>query len=166
MQAHAEIEYNGEQLKPFRQYRWTVQWASASSAPSLSPPAASTFETGPMSAIDWHGASWLFGYAQARFEFQLPAAGDIEWARLYVASPGCTRPTVNGRVPEPDLRGICPWVVTPPAGGGNAADLGRNTRYQTHDVTALLSTGSANALGVLVGNVMSTENTFIAVLTV
>lgn len=165
-QAHAEIEYNGEQLKPFRQYRWTVQWASASSAPSLSPPAASTFETGPMSAIDWHGASWLFGYAQARFEFQLPAAGDIEWARLYVASPGCTRPTVNGRVPEPDLRGICPWVVTPSAGGGNAADLGRNTRYQTHDVTALLSTGSANALGVLVGNVMSTENTFIAVLTV
>ena len=120
-----------------------------------------------MAMADWHGASWLFGFAQARFEFRLPAAGAIEWARLYVASPGCARPTVNGRVPEPDLRGICPWVVSPaqlPL--GNATDLGRNTRYQTHNVTALLSAGSANALGFLVGNVMSNVNTFVAVLAV
>ena len=55
-------------------------------------------------------------------------------------------------------------MVTPDI--DNAADLGRNTRYQTHDVTALLLAGANNALGVLVGNVMSSMNVFVAVLAV
>lgn len=108
---HAGIEYAGKVLEPFRRYRWTAQWAAATtsvlgSVSSLSPPAVSTFETGPMAAADWHNASWLFGFPQARFEFQLPTADAIDWARLYIASPGCTRPTVNGRVPKPNLRGM------------------------------------------------------------
>ena len=110
-QLHVGIEYAGEKLLPFRHYRWTAQWAAANTSALgcsslLSPKAFSNFETGPMSDDDWHNASWLFGFPQARFEFRIPGTGAIDWARLYIASPGCTRPTVNGRVPKPDLRGM------------------------------------------------------------
>ena len=44
---------------------------------------------------------------------------------------------VNGQSPAVDLRGICPWAV--------GAD---DVRYQTHDITTLLTPGK-NAFGLL-----------------
>lgn len=50
---------------------------------------------------------------------------------------------VNGQVPQPDLRGVCPW----PAANLDAV------RYMTHDITSLLATGNRNAIGLLLGEV-------------
>jgi hypothetical protein len=60
---------------------------------------------------------------------------------------------VNGHVPQPDLRGICPWA----AGGGAPSAVQTHVRYQTHDLTALLQSGP-NAIGLLSGHVMIVAN--------
>ena len=87
-------------------YRSSV-YTSAMSAPAR-------FETGPITPADWHNASWLAAKdttpTQFRFEFELATAP--EWARVYVASPGCTAVLLNGQTPKVDLRGIC--KRTPP----------------------------------------------------
>jgi len=40
---------------------------------------------------DWRGAVWLGSsrHDQVRFDFALPAAATVAWARAYVAAPGC-----------------------------------------------------------------------------
>ena len=50
-------------------------------------------------------------------------AGGVEWARAYVAAAGCHHLEINGQVPAPDLRGICPWPVGL-ADGGHAQEGG------------------------------------------
>jgi alpha-L-rhamnosidase len=143
------VVYSGRPLTAFTRYMWTVEWAS--SAGEKSSKAVSRFETGPMDISDWRNATWLATYdkkrhlACFRFAFDLPKA--VLWARAYIAAPGCHALEVNGRVPTPDLRGICPWVV-----GSQRA----KTRYQTHDITSLLVKGK-NALGVLAGHVMEAD---------
>ena len=51
---------------------------------------------------------------------------------------------VNGKVPAPNLRGICPWEV-------NAT---KGARYQTHRIESELRAG-LNAVGLVAGSVMA-----------
>lgn len=170
--ANTEIEYGGAPLKPFTRYQWTVGWTAAGGQSSAR--ATAVFELGPRTGHegDWHNASWI-GQAGAspsaglyRQTFELPAA-KVAWARAYVAAVGCHALELNGRPPAPDYRGICPWVVTVRAAGSRFATIGthQNTRYMTHDLTALLTPGE-NVLGVLGGQVMSPDVGFIAVVMV
>jgi hypothetical protein len=64
----------------------------------------------------------------------------VAFARAYVVSVACAHVEVNGRVPLPDLRGICPWPVNT-----------KGVRYMTHDITDLLVPGR-NALGMIAGH--------------
>ena len=65
------------------------------------------------------------------------------WARAYIAAPGCHHLEVNGQVPAPDLRGICPWPV----------DASKHVRFMARDITAAAVQG-ANAFGLVAGHVM------------
>ena len=146
----SQIVYAGKVLTPFTRYTWTVEWTS--SAGTTSAPATSRFETGPVAVADWQGAGWLSGaHSQFRNEFSLPAGKKVAFARAYVAAAGCAHIEVNGKVPAPDLRGICPWPV-------NTASV----RYVTHDITPLVSAGK-NALGMVAGNVMEAPKAIILV---
>jgi alpha-L-rhamnosidase len=156
----SQIVYGGKALSPFTRYTWTVAWTS--SAGTKSAPATGRFETGPLAVSDWQGAGWLRGCAlnppthwascttggdtgakaQFRNEFTVPAGKTVAFARAYVAAAGCAHIEVNGQVPQPDLRGICPWPVTT-----------ASVRYVTHDVTGLIVPGK-NALGMVAGSVM------------
>ena len=164
----SEIPYGGPALRPFALYTWSAEWQASDGQRSAR--ATSTFETGPMAAADWHGASWLSGGTQLRTTFDLPAGPAVSRARAFVAAPGCHALLVNGAVPQPDLRGVCPWVA---GGHSTHPDYARdrtNVRYMTHDITSLLNTtsdratsgtsssGGANALGLLSGHVMIVDN--------
>jgi alpha-L-rhamnosidase len=149
----SQIVYDGQALRPFSRYIWTVAWTS--SAGETSATATSQFETGPMDVSDWQGAGWLESSAhnttgvlrsQFRNEFSLPDSKKLAFARAYVAAAGCAHVEVNGRVPQPDLRGVCPWPVST-----------TSVRYVTHDVTSLLELGKKNALGMVVGNQVGTK---------
>jgi hypothetical protein len=158
--ACSQIVYNGPPLSPFTRYIWTAQWTSDAAGAARSAAETGRFETGPMADADWRDASWSAGRTQTQLRLgniTVPAtstggaAAEIAYARVYVASPGCHVLEVNGAVPAPDLRGVCPWVVQ--------ENTQRNTRYQTHDITSLLhAPGQPNALGLLLGQVMSTAN--------
>ena len=75
-----------------------------------------------------------------RNEFNIAAAKKLVFARAYVAAAGCAHIEVNGKIPLPDLRGVCPWPV-----------YSESVRYLTHDVTDLVTPGR-NALGMVAGN--------------
>jgi alpha-L-rhamnosidase len=151
----SQIAYNGTALAPYTRYTWTAEWTS--SAGDKSAPATSSFETGPMAATDWQGAGWLIGRPakptqkgqpwlpgrmQLRAEFALPNR-PVAFARAFVAATGCAQVEVNGRVPQPNLRGVCPWP---------GPSLG-TIRYMTHNITALVAAGKNNAVGLLLGSV-------------
>lgn len=72
----------------------------------------------------------------------MPAGKRVAFARAYIAAAGCAHIEVNGRVPQPDLRGISPWPVTT-----------ASVRYITHDITGLFVPGK-NAFGMVAGSVM------------
>jgi hypothetical protein len=137
-----QIVYAGSALQAFTRYSWTAQWTASGGASSAS--ATSTFETGPMAVADWHNASWLQG-SQNRLVVELPTGKAVVWARAYIAAVGCHSLEINGQIPAPDLRGICPWPV-------NSA----NIRYQTHDISALMTPGN-NGVGLLSGQVMTSS---------
>ena len=138
----SQIVYAGKKaLSPFTRYTWTAEWTS--SVGDQSEQATSRFETGPMAVGDWQDAGWLSGAkSQFRNSFSVAAGKKVVFARAYVAAAGCAHIEVNGKVPQPDLRGICPWPVTT-----------ASVRYVTHDITDLVTSGK-NALGMVAGNVM------------
>ena len=152
--------------------------------------ASSRFETGPMVSAHWKNASWLGGKRgtnQFRLEFDVPAGG-VSWARAYVAAPGCASIFLNGKLPAVDLRGICPWTVGEWCGAPvvdtyalythalythalyscsiGGAKQQENTRYQTHDITAAVASGSKNCIGLVGGNVMSSSSSVLAMVMV
>lgn len=107
----SQIVYAGKALAPFTRYTWTAEWTS--SAGTKSAAATARFETGPIAVSDWQGAGWLSGAkSQFRNEFSVAAGKTVAFARAYVAAAGCAHIEVNGKVPQPDLRGICPWPVS------------------------------------------------------
>ena len=137
---NSQILYAGKPLLPFTRFAWTATWTSSAGVKSAA--SSARFETGPMQATDWQGAGWLSATTKSQFrnEFHIAAGKQIVYARAYVAALACAHVEVNGQVPLPDLRGICPWPV-------NSA----SARYMTHDVTKLLAPGR-NALGIIAGN--------------
>ena len=155
--ACSQLEYAGPALAPFTRYSWSAQWQAAGGQRSAR--ATSTFETGPMAMPDWRNASWLSGGTQLRAAWELPAGAKVVRARAYVAAPGCHALLVNGATPQPDLRGVCPWVAGARSAVPDFARSRTNVRFMTHDITALLNaTGGANALGLLSGHVMLVGN--------
>ena len=156
----SQIVYAGKALTPFTRYTWSAQWTSSTG--SKSAVSTAKFETGPLAVSDWQGADWLRGCTlnppfhwascstggdtgakgQFRNEFSVPTGKKLAFARAYVAAAGCAHIEVNGKVPQPDLRGICPWPVTT-----------ASVRYITHDITSLIVPGK-NALGMVAGSVM------------
>ena len=156
----SQIVYAGKALAPFTRYTWSAGWTS--SAGHTSALATAKFETGPLAASDWQGAGWLRGCildppvhwascltdgdtgakGQFRNEFSVPVGKKVRFARAYVAAAGCAHIEVNGGIPKPDLRGICPWPVTT-----------SSVRYVTHDITPLIVPGT-NALGMVAGSAM------------
>jgi len=113
-----------------------------------------------ITAADWHCASWLTAAAagrpnQFRFEFEVPAGG-VGRARACVASPGCASVLVNGELPAVNLRKIGPWV---------AGDEHANARHQMQDIAARVTSGK-NAIGLVVGYVMTASTTVIVVVVV
>ena len=80
-----------------------------------------------------------------------------------IAAAGCAHVEVNGAVPLPDLRGICPWPVQ-----------SSGVRYVTHHLTDDdsespvqhgITLGEKNVIGVIAGHVMKAPQ-FIALLMV
>lgn len=147
----SQIVYQGEAaLTPFTRYVWSVQWTSSTGVESGR--ATARFETGPMAVSDWQGAGWLNGTdrwnepptvvrkSQLRNEFKITVDKAVTFARVYVAAAGCAHVELNGQVPLPNLRGICPWPVN-----------SKGVRYMTHDITALVRPGQ-NALGMIAGH--------------
>ena len=135
----SQIVYAGKPLPPFTRFAWTVAWTSSAGVKSAL--ASARFETGPMQPSDWQGAGWLNGSkSQFRNEFNIAAAKKLVFARAYVAAAGCAHIEVNGKIPLPDLRGVCPWPV-----------YSESVRYLTHDVTDLVTPGR-NAFGMVAGN--------------
>ena len=142
-----EIVFAGVPLQPFTRYDWTAEWTASTGTKSAQ--ANARFETGPMHPSDWQGAGWIgedaamdniFAGAaakQLRKKFELPSGKVVTTARVYVAAAGCSHVEVNGKVPQPDMRGICPWAV---ASG--------SIRYITHDATSLVTAGT-NVLGLV-----------------
>ena len=127
------IVYGGaEPLRPFKAFSWSLAWLASDG--QWSAEATASFEMGPITESDWAPAAWLVG-AQLRAGFQLPAAAVR--ARAHVAAAGCHSLEINGKRPEPDLRGVCAWTV-----------LQKRVLYQTHDITPLLRTGP-NVVGLL-----------------
>eukprot|EP01052_Picozoa_sp_SAG31_P047577 SAG31_NODE_9581_length_1256_cov_1.189283_1_plen_364_part_10 len=150
----SEIEYKGAPLPPFTRFVWTAQW-TASGGHGSSAVGTSSFETGPMTSADWKGAAWLHNGTQLRAELSLPVGASVARARAYVAAVGCHALLVNGHVPQPDTRGICPWPVG--AGASQPPGVPSNVRYLTHNITQLLRPGK-NVLGLLSGHVMVLAN--------
>ena len=140
----SEIEYAGSALQPFSRYTWTAQFTTSNG--TTSEVAAAAFETGPLAESDWQGAAALAGpttgTTQYRLSFTLDAP--VEWGRAYIAAAGCHHLEINGGVPAPNLRGVCPWPATP----------SKHMRFQTRDVTGLVRVGE-NVLGLLGGNVQN-----------
>lgn len=138
-QSCSDISYGGTALEPFQRYLWTAEWTSSTGV--LSAVASASFETGPMAPVDWQNATALQGAGrQYRLDLELPESP--VWARAYVAAAGCHHLEVNGLVPVPDLRGICPWAVDP----------NKDVRYMTQKITSLRA--GKNTFGLLAGSVM------------
>ncbi len=160
-------------LAAFSRYTFCVSWTATNPIWGTSPQACANFETGPVAATDWQGAGWMVshrveGDAINRTQFRspvftLPTTKKVEFARLYVAAAGCAHVEVNGAVPLPDLRGICPWPVHT-----------SGVRYVTHHLTDDdaqspvqhgITLGAKNVIGVIAGHVMKAPQ-FIALLMV
>lgn len=96
----------GELLESSAEYVWTAEWVAADGR--RSPQTSARFDTGPASFGE---GVWLGG-GQRQFElsFELPPEARFESARLYVASPGGSTLTMNGRTVG-DAVGVSAWTV-------------------------------------------------------
>ena len=135
----AFVAYGGPTLASDATYGWTVQTWAASGGPGPFAPMA-TFDTGLRDA-DWK-AQWIWRatslqpdqYSYARKEVTLGVA-PIARARAYVSGDQQYELYVNGTR----------------AGKGQAYCFPDSQYYETLDVTALLTAGGPNAVGVLYG---------------
>ena len=109
-----------------------------------------------------HGDSYHTQYRSP--VFIIPVVKKVEFARVYVAAAGCAHVEVNGHVPLPDLRGICPWPV-------DTASVRFVTHHLTDDDTNSsvphhgITLGERNVVGVIAGHVMKAPQ-FIALVMV
>ena len=143
------IVYAGNALNSESRYHWNVQsWLDDGTAVAAAP--AASFLTGLLDQAMWTPSEWITGGNAApllRKEFHTSGSnrtsGAASRATLYVAGIGYNEVYLNGKKLG-DAKLGSGW--TDQAGGKRVA-------YSTFDVTSLLApAGSANALGVALGN--------------
>ncbi|HXW39353.1 MAG TPA: family 78 glycoside hydrolase catalytic domain, partial [Acidimicrobiales bacterium] len=136
--AQAFVAYDGPSLAPAARYRWTVRAADA--AGRFSPPSAATTFTTGLRSSDW-SASWLRPgpadpgeeiYTYLRGRWSLPS-GRLAWATAFVAAAHRFQLWVNGSE----------WSQGP------SFCFPDEQYVQATDVTAALTPGADNAVGVL-----------------
>jgi alpha-L-rhamnosidase len=133
------VVYNGQALKPFTVYFWTV-WTGKT---AKNPPIA-TFETGMMQASNWQGA-WISDAQNIQnkvapyFRKTFSVAKKIVSARAYIAVAGLYELSINGQ--KISNHRLDPMYTR----------FDRRNLYVTHDITQQLQQGE-NAIGVLLGN--------------
>ena len=134
-----DIVYAGPPLASSSRYYWKV--IAQTSAGDIS--ATSWFETGP-SWLEWSHAAWIgkpsggsLAAPLLRHVFAVKAG--LESARLYVAAGGYADVSINGH-PASDA------VLSP-----DFTNYDKRVLYLAHDVTALLQSGQANAIGIELG---------------
>ena len=136
------VTYDGNNLKPFTRYFWSIQVWDKDEVPSI--PVMASFETGMMLKGNWKG-SWISD-AQGidtkpapYFRKEYNVTRKVKSARAYIAVGGLYELYINGHKVG-DHR-LDPMYTR----------FDRRTLYVTYDVTKNLNNGS-NAIGVLLGN--------------
>eukprot|EP01047_Picozoa_sp_COSAG01_P014847 COSAG01_NODE_732_length_13996_cov_33.626322_15_plen_580_part_00 len=118
----------GTDLKAMTSYTWTAQWwAEGADVPS--PTASASFDIGPVTAADWHGAPWV-GEGQNEFRYQFAAGAAT---KLFIAAPGGSVVTANGH-PVTDECGLSAWI-----------DLSKNLPYSGVTLAPFLDTEHPDA---------------------
>lgn len=137
------VEYNGEKLRPYTRYFWTVQvWDQEGKAASPAPVAG--FETGMLQQHQWRG-HWITDTRDIHlkpapyFRKSFTPAQPIRSARVYIAAAGLYELYLNGQR-------IGDHLLDP-----TYTRFDRRNLYVTYDVTRQLQSGE-NAIGVLLGN--------------
>jgi alpha-L-rhamnosidase len=137
------ITYQGNSLKPFTKYFWTVLvWNQKGETPKNTPIA--NFEMGMMSRGNWQGA-WISDSRDVNnkvapyFRKSFPIGKKIVSARAYIAVAGLYELSINGQ--KVSNHRLDPMYTR----------FDRRTLYVTHDITPYLQQGK-NAVGVLLGN--------------
>ncbi|MEN8157932.1 MAG: family 78 glycoside hydrolase catalytic domain [Bacteroidota bacterium] len=137
------VSYDGEALKPFTKYFWSVQIWNEKDQPCELPEVAS-FETGMMESGNWQ-AEWISDSEDIDlkpapwFRKEFTVEKEVASARAYIASAGLHELYINGKKVG-DAR------LTPAY-----TRFDRRVLYITRDVTSLLQQ-QENAIGVLLGN--------------
>ncbi|RKD92456.1 alpha-L-rhamnosidase [Mangrovibacterium diazotrophicum] len=136
------VRYEGEPLKPFTKYFWSVSVWNEKDEKLRSPVAS--FETGMMGMSNWQGA-WISDgkdmneKAAPYFRKEFEAGKKIKSARVYVAAAGLFELYLNGEK-------VGDHVLDPAY-----TRFDRRNLYVTFDVTKQLQNGK-NAIGILLGN--------------
>lgn len=137
------IKYDGDSLKPFTRYYWTIELANQYRKLAAMAP-LSFFETGMMKSSNWKGA-WISDsrdiaikpapYFRKTFDIKK----NVRSARQYIAVAGLYELYVNG-IQSGDQR-LDPAYTR----------YDRRTLYVTHDITPFIRPGM-NTVGVILGN--------------
>ena len=138
------FNYQGNPLKPFTKYYWTIQvWDKDGQKSSMAKVAS--FETGMMKMNNWKG-SWISDSQNIKlksapyFREVFTPNGKIKSARAYIAVAGLYELYINGqRVGDHRLD---PMYTR----------FDRRTLYVTYDVTSLVNSADKVTIGVLLGN--------------
>lgn len=137
------VVYDGDSLKPFTKYYWTVRtWGHARKKSDVSPVAF--FETGMMDQMNWKGA-WISDSRDVNlkpapyFRKEFTTKENVRDARVYIAVAGLYELYINGEK-------IGDHRLDPAY-----TRFDRRNLYVTHDVTSQVKNGP-NAIGVLLGN--------------
>ncbi|GFZ87753.1 hypothetical protein GCM10011408_03010 [Dyella caseinilytica] len=137
--ASFDIAYAGPPLASSSRYYWKV--IARTSAGDTS--ATSWFETGP-SLQQWSDAQWIGKspggtLAAPLLRHVFTVKNGLASARLYIAAGGYAEVWINGR------------SASDAALSPDFTDYDKRVLYLAHDVTALLRSGSANAMGIELG---------------
>jgi alpha-L-rhamnosidase len=155
-----QIEYEGEPLKPFTAYTWTVTVKDEKGRISESDETCtgpyyftSTFETGFL-GTPWE-AEWIGTEPHSEnlqpvpvFRGEAPSVPDAVEARLYITALGLYKPYLNNRdifeeTTTSSLSSGDPVCMTP-----GWTDYYHRVQYQAYDVTELIGKNTKNVLTI------------------
>lgn len=163
--ASIQVEYNGKELQPGKQYFWKVMiWDNKGNVSSWSN--AANWQMGLLSANDWHGAQWI-GYEQLPDSLRIvPLAhgrGKKEWGARKDILPMFRKSftVLSGKAVHNATVFICglgqfEMSINGKKTGDHFLDPGwtqysKHALYVTFDITSQIKPG-ANAIGVMLGN--------------
>eukprot|EP00043_Microstomoeca_roanoka_P006639 m.64551 g.64551 ORF g.64551 m.64551 type:complete len:1035 (+) comp13499_c0_seq1:75-3179(+) len=133
------VKYNGKtNLTANTHYTWSVRYYDANG--TASPWSANaTFSTGLYTTQDWEGAQWIGGGQYVRTTVQLKANQRVIRAFAYIVGLGYYKLHINGaRASDHEL--------------GPFTTYEKRVYYDTWDITGLVQTSNAVALGVHLGD--------------